>query len=337
MTLGETIRKMRRARDITQEDLAELLHITPQAVSRWENDTTSPDASVIVSLARIFGCTTDELLGMKNVKRGERIKEYWDRICDAYANGNPNGDDVIVIYREVLREFPDAFDMMRCFSCDLCYFSDYYKDSDPEKQRAMMDESITLLKYITAHCTDSMVLAESCRQLYRHLQIVGRPEEAKQYLSYFSCLGNSREMIEFEVGNPQKEEDLISQLIHYLQLYSALRLHDKKKTPEQQVEIAHQLEGLYSIYNLKGEYRFYTPLAWAYAGMEDAEKTLFNLRRAALAAAEQDNPEGKYAKSVIWNSPKDNRDAVAEELADPRYDFVRDTSEFAEILSIIAK
>ena len=38
MTLGETIRKMRRAREITQEDLAELLHITPQAVSRWEYD-----------------------------------------------------------------------------------------------------------------------------------------------------------------------------------------------------------------------------------------------------------------------------------------------------------
>lgn len=40
MTIGETIRKMRRARDITQEELAELLHITPQAVSRWETDAT---------------------------------------------------------------------------------------------------------------------------------------------------------------------------------------------------------------------------------------------------------------------------------------------------------
>ncbi|MBQ9996766.1 MAG: helix-turn-helix transcriptional regulator, partial [Clostridia bacterium] len=43
MTIGETIRKMRRARDITQEDLAELRHITPQAVSRWETDATTPD------------------------------------------------------------------------------------------------------------------------------------------------------------------------------------------------------------------------------------------------------------------------------------------------------
>ena len=337
MTLGETIRKMRRARNITQEDLAELLHITPQAVSRWENDTTSPDASAIVSLARIFGCTTDELLGMNNAEKKERSKYYKNLIGETYASNRPDGADIIAICRDALREVPDDFDMMRRFSCDLCYFSDYYKDSDPEKQRAMMDESITLLKYITAHCTNSMILAESFRQLHRHLLIVGRKDEAKQYLSYFSSLGDSREMLEFEVGNRWKEENLISLLVHNLQLYSSLRLHDKKKTPEQQVEIAHQLEGLYSIYNLKGEYRFYTPLAWAYAGMEDAEKTLFNLRRAALAAAEQDNPEGKYAKSVIWNSPKDNRDAVAEELADPRYDFVRDTSEFAEILSIIAK
>ena len=69
MTIGETIRKMRRAHDITQEDLAELLHITPQAVSRWETDATTPDLGSLIGLARIFDCTTDELLGMNAVKK----------------------------------------------------------------------------------------------------------------------------------------------------------------------------------------------------------------------------------------------------------------------------
>ncbi len=337
MTLGETIRKMRRARHITQEDLAELLHITPQAVSRWENDTTSPDAAAIVSLARIFGCTTDELLGMNNAAQKERSKYYKNLLGKTYGSNSPDGTDIIAIYREALREIPDDFDIMRRFSSDLYYFSNYYEGIDPEKQRTMLDESITLLEYITSHCTDSMILAESYRQLHNHLCAVGRKEEANKYLSYFSDIGNSREVIQFEVGDCWKEENLISHLVFNLQYYSALRLHDKKKSPQKQVKIAHQLEGLYDAFDLKGEHTLYTPLAWAYAGIEDTEKTLFNLHRAALAAVEQDNPESKYGKSVIWNSPKDNRDEVAEELAESRYDFVRDTAEFEKILEILAK
>lgn len=337
MTLGETIRKMRRARDITQEDLAELLHITPQAVSRWENDTTSPDASAIVSLARIFGCTTDELLGMNNAAKKEQSKYYKNLLGKTYGKNSPDGADIIAIYREALREIPDDFDIMRRFSSDLCYFSNYYEGIDPEKQHAMMEESITLLEYITAHCTDSMILAESYRQLHNHLCTVGRKEEAKKYLSYFSDISNSREVIEFEVGDRWKEENLISHLVHNLQYYSALRLFDQKKSPEKQIEIAHQLEGLYDAFDLKGEHALYTPLARAYAGIEDAEKTLFNLRRAALAAVEQDNPESMYGKYVIWNSPKDNRDEVAEELTESRYDFVRGTAEFEKILEILAE
>ena len=337
MTLGETIRKMRRAREITQEDLAELLNITPQAVSRWENDTTSPDASAIVSLARIFGCTTDELLGMDNVEKKERSKYYKNLLGKTYGNNRPDGADIIAIYRDALREIPDDYDIMRRFSSDLSYFSTYYEDSNPEKQRAMMDESITLLEYITTHCMDNMILADSYRQLHNHLCAIGRKEEAKKYLGYFSEISNSREVIQFEVGDPWKEENLIFQLVYNLRFYNALRLHDKKKSPKQQVKIAHQLEGLYDAFDLKGEHTLYTPLAWAYAGTGDAEKTLFNLRRAALAATEQDDPESKYAKSVIRNSPKDNRDEVAEALTDSRYDFVRDTPEFAEILGIITK
>ncbi|MBO5256285.1 MAG: helix-turn-helix transcriptional regulator, partial [Clostridia bacterium] len=74
MTIGETIRKLRRARDITQEDLAELLHITPQAVSRWETDATMPDVTSLIGLARVFDCSTDDLLGLNNIKKDERIE-----------------------------------------------------------------------------------------------------------------------------------------------------------------------------------------------------------------------------------------------------------------------
>ena len=46
MSFGQTIKKLRRNADMTQEQLAELLSISPQAVSRWETDVAMPDISL---------------------------------------------------------------------------------------------------------------------------------------------------------------------------------------------------------------------------------------------------------------------------------------------------
>lgn len=62
-TLGKRIAARRKTLGLTQEQLAEKLGVTAQAVSKWENDQSCPDISVIPKLADIFGMTTDELLG----------------------------------------------------------------------------------------------------------------------------------------------------------------------------------------------------------------------------------------------------------------------------------
>lgn len=62
-SLGERIAYWRKNRGLTQEQLAEKCSVTAQAVSKWENDLTAPDISLIVPLAEIFGITCDELLG----------------------------------------------------------------------------------------------------------------------------------------------------------------------------------------------------------------------------------------------------------------------------------
>ncbi len=60
-TMGEIIRNLRRERNLTQEGLAEILNVSGQAVSRWENGTSMPDISQIVPLASVFGVSTDVL------------------------------------------------------------------------------------------------------------------------------------------------------------------------------------------------------------------------------------------------------------------------------------
>lgn len=62
-TLGKRIAQHRKGMNLTQDALAEKLGITAQAVSKWENDQSCPDITMLPRLAEIFGITTDELLG----------------------------------------------------------------------------------------------------------------------------------------------------------------------------------------------------------------------------------------------------------------------------------
>ena len=61
-TLGKRIGMLRREKGLKQEDLAEALGVSAQAVSKWENDQTCPDISLLPKLAKLLGVTVDALL-----------------------------------------------------------------------------------------------------------------------------------------------------------------------------------------------------------------------------------------------------------------------------------
>ena len=64
-TLGQRIAHYRKLRGITQEELGEKCGVSSQAVSKWENDISAPDITLIGTLSEIFGISADELLGLK--------------------------------------------------------------------------------------------------------------------------------------------------------------------------------------------------------------------------------------------------------------------------------
>lgn len=64
-TLGQRIAHYRKLRGITQEELGEKCGVSSQAVSKWENDISAPDITLIGTLSGIFGISADELLGLK--------------------------------------------------------------------------------------------------------------------------------------------------------------------------------------------------------------------------------------------------------------------------------
>ena len=67
-SLGQRIAFYRKKKELTQEQLAEKCSVTAQAVSKWENDLTAPDISIIPALSELFGITCDELLGVQRAE-----------------------------------------------------------------------------------------------------------------------------------------------------------------------------------------------------------------------------------------------------------------------------
>lgn len=72
--IGSKIKDLRLKKGITQDGLAEILGVTSQAVSKWENDNTYPDILLLPKLAIYFGVTIDELFALTDEAHMERIQ-----------------------------------------------------------------------------------------------------------------------------------------------------------------------------------------------------------------------------------------------------------------------
>ncbi|MDR0916218.1 MAG: helix-turn-helix domain-containing protein [Oscillospiraceae bacterium] len=101
---GENLKKLRRERDLTQEDLARCLNVAFQTVSKWERGETTPDIETLPAVARYFGVTTDALLGIDKIDENERIAEVRKLISAKSLAGDM--DAVTELRRELARDFP---------------------------------------------------------------------------------------------------------------------------------------------------------------------------------------------------------------------------------------
>ena len=73
-TLGMRIAAYRKQKGMKQDDLAEKLGVSPQAVSKWENDQTCPDISLLPKLAELLGVSVDELLSGKTTELARPVQ-----------------------------------------------------------------------------------------------------------------------------------------------------------------------------------------------------------------------------------------------------------------------
>lgn len=168
MSIGTNIKKLRRERDITQEQLAEFLHITPSAISQWETDRVLPDISYLPKLANIFRVSADVILGIDVESKDARIEEIYSEVRELWCTGQRAEAEHLC--REGLAEFPDACILMEELAFNLSYSGD----------RARQEESISLFERIRAGSNDEVAKNFAVGNLVDLYMKVGKPDTAKQ-------------------------------------------------------------------------------------------------------------------------------------------------------------
>lgn len=100
MTIGKKIAALRKLKEMTQDDLSEKLGVSPQAVSKWENDISYPDILLLPQLAQLFDVTVDELLSKSSKKETTMLpagkKHNLDDLVFRIIVNSADGDKVRV-------------------------------------------------------------------------------------------------------------------------------------------------------------------------------------------------------------------------------------------------
>ncbi len=176
MSFGQRIKALRREASMTQEQLAELLSISPQAVSRWETDVAMPDISLLPPLANLFHVTTDHLLGMDTLERDQRKAEF-DEFCREYWERDEEES-----YRLALRaveEYPGNMEYMEWLAS-----AEYYvaiPTTDDAEHTRLLESSVKHYVVVLDNCKGQKLYDKALHGIAYALCMLGRKDEAKAY------------------------------------------------------------------------------------------------------------------------------------------------------------
>lgn len=114
MKIGNKIRELRQQAGISQEILARALFMTPQAISRWENETTAPDISLLPAIANYFGVSIDALFSYDATSTQQAMDRFFDQY---YCLLQESEEDAQKLLIAMLKRYPgqEALRLLQCF------------------------------------------------------------------------------------------------------------------------------------------------------------------------------------------------------------------------------
>lgn len=169
--IGKNIRRLRRERNLTQEEVAAHLGISFQSISKWERGDGYPDITMLPALSHYFGVSTDELLGMNELA----LDEHYARLNSEWAENNRDGrnKENVALMQNALKEFPNNALLLVQLSTSLEKL-----DGTEEEKRENLRKSIAVQEQILRICEDSEVRNATQFNICFAYMKNGEPEKA---------------------------------------------------------------------------------------------------------------------------------------------------------------
>ncbi|MCI8387712.1 MAG: helix-turn-helix transcriptional regulator [Clostridiales bacterium] len=353
MTIGEKIRELRRREDITQEQLAEYLSISTQAVSKWENNITLPDITMIVPLANFFHVTPDTLFDFDSEREAKDIDTYQAKSLELLNKGRTA--EAIELWREAVSKYPQNFNC--CYQLSSVLYFTAINICDKSKRENMLHEVASICERILRDCTDDDIRSSARQILVFSYSALHDEENAVKNAMQTTTIHVSREMLLPNVyDDPEKRRESTQRLIYILfdQFIINAAYMDYRST-EDKIKALETITEIAKLFIPDGNYLFlhvhieniHLLLAHAYAEKLDRENTIKQLKLAIFHAKAYDNqPDGDinytsvFIDSCTNNKSKntknyDSSDAelIRRELGYKCYDFIRDDSEFQSLFN----
>lgn len=213
ISIGTNLKYLRQKKGMTQEGLAELMGVSPQAVSRWENDSAYPDITLLPGLALLFDVSVDALVGMDEIRRGEAVTELHTEIHNLVETGKI--EEAIRQARESVRRYPGDTGLLVTLGETLA------RGEDP----GAVAEAITLFKRALAMDGVSMKAkaTASVNLIFLYLRL-GRDEEAEVTVKSLSHVWESRELMLPELSEGEDYTKALGEAIRKVLTYFAMKI-----------------------------------------------------------------------------------------------------------------
>ena len=180
MQVGEVIRKYRKSKNMTQEEMARRLGVTAPAINKWEHGNSLPDITLLMPIARLLGISTDELLSYQQELTTEKIGEILKR-ATTMLEEMPY-QDAFAWAKEKLEEYPNCESLILQMAVLLDAERTIQEIPDPETYDAYINSC-----YVRAlQSKDEKIRKGAADSLFHFYMKKREYEKAGEYLNYFS-------------------------------------------------------------------------------------------------------------------------------------------------------
>lgn len=350
--IGENIKRLRKQKELTQEDLAGFLGVTFQTVSKWERGEAYPDITLLPSVANFFEVTLDDLVGMGEIKNEKKLSEIEDAFKRNCSDGKIERN--ITLLREALRDFPNNYKLLSELASSLNMLQ-----ADDATEAKNKREAVEISERILAFCTDSEIRNDVQGNLCFLYDRIGEREKAVALAEKLPGIYSSDLCLSYFLSGGERvraAQERVQALAEALRLQiralaDADCRFDTKWTAAERIAILDKINRLYEVIFEDGDYHFYhvdlaenfrTMAALALSDRQN-EKALFYLEKSAGHSVAFDTladhvPHTSLLVSELAYSKTDTSKNYAHNwsyemlhrfLTQERYDVIRGDERFA--------